>query len=115
MKTKILLLGAVVTAFAVSTFAAEPLLSPRAASNQNQHVSVPAETSTVAVAYVNNGSALLTPRAASNQAKLVKGTNADISAVQDCREQMAGSPKSIAECASHPSAPMPCCNMTATK
>lgn len=32
--TKVLLLGAVVTAFAFTSFAAEPLLSPRAAGNQ---------------------------------------------------------------------------------
>jgi hypothetical protein len=115
MKTKILLLGAVVTAFAVSTFAAGPLLSPRAASNQNQHMNVPAQTSTVAFAYVDTGAALLTPRLATSQGKLVKGSKADISSVQDCRKEMTGSPKSIAECASHPSAPMPCCNMTATK
>lgn len=115
MKTKNLLLGAVVAAFAVSTFAAGPLFSPRAASNQNQHVSTPAETATVTVAYADTGSALLAPRAAGNQAKLVKGAKADISTVQDCRKEMAGSPKSIAECASHPSAPMPCCNMTASK
>ena len=34
MKTQVLLLGAVVAAFAVTSFAAEPLLSPRAQDNQ---------------------------------------------------------------------------------
>ncbi len=115
MKTKILLLGAVVTAFAVSTFAAGPLFSPRAASNQTKIINSSVATLAVTATYADTGSALLTPRAASNQAKLVKGAKADTSTVQDCRKEMTGSPKSIAECASHPSAPMPCCNMTAAK
>ncbi|HEY5043245.1 MAG TPA: hypothetical protein VIK53_14730 [Verrucomicrobiae bacterium] len=34
MKTQVLLLGAVVAAFAVTSFAAEPLLSPRAQASQ---------------------------------------------------------------------------------
>ena len=115
MKTKILLLGAVVTALAVSTFAAGSLLSPRAASNQSQYVSTPAETATVTVTYADNGAALLAPRTASNQATLVKGVHDGGSRALDCKKNMAGSPKIIAECASHPSAPMPCCNMTASK
>ena len=34
MKTKIIVLGAVITAFAFTSFAAEPLLTPRMKDNQ---------------------------------------------------------------------------------
>ena len=82
--TKVLLLGAVVTAFAFTSFAAEPLLSPRAAGNQIKHVSSSVDTPMITVAYVDSGSALLSPRAAGNQIKVVAGTNNDINPALVC-------------------------------
>ncbi len=103
--TKVLLLGAVVTAFAFTSFAAEPLLSPRAAGNQIKHVSSSVDTPTITVAYVDSGSALLSPRAAGNQIKVVAGTNNDINPALVCLRTMSGSPKAKAECASHSTMP----------
>ena len=62
MKTKVLVLGAVITAFAFTSFAAEPLLSPRAKDNQIKIVKSSVETPTVTVAYVDSSAALLSPR-----------------------------------------------------
>ena len=106
MKSTVLLLGAVVAAFAITTFATEPLLSPRAAGNQIKHVSAVA-TPTVTITYTDS-TALLTPRAAGNQAKTVKGVNSDVNPAMACRKNMGGSsPKVVAECAAHTT--MPCC------
>jgi hypothetical protein len=112
MKTKILLLGAVVTAFAFTALAVEPLLSPRAAGNQTKIVKSSVATPAATVAYVDATPALLSPRAQAGQTKVVKGMNNDVNPAPDCTKNMAGSPKMIAECASHPGAPMPCCNLT---
>ena len=103
--TKVLLLGAVVTAFAFTSFAAEPLLSPRAAGNQIKHVSSSVDAPTVTIAYVDSGSALLSPRAAGNQTKVLKGTNTDVNPALICQKNMIGSPKAVAECASHSTMP----------
>ena len=105
MNTKVLLLGAVVTAFAFTSFAAEPLLTPRAASNQIKHVSNAVETPAATIVYVDSNAALLTPRAAGNQAKVVKGTNNEANVALDCAKNMAGSPKTVAECGSHTTMP----------
>ena len=51
MNTKVLLFGAVVAAFAITTFAAEPLLSPRAAGNQIKHVTAVATPAAITVDY----------------------------------------------------------------
>jgi hypothetical protein len=112
MKTNYLLLGAVIlTAITFNTSATTALLSPRAASNQIKRVHVVAETPTIA--YVEAPAALLSPRAASNQTKTVKGTDNSVNPAMLCKRDMTGSPKAIAECASHPGAPMPCCNLAA--
>jgi hypothetical protein len=103
--TKVLLLGAVVTAFAFTSFAAEPLLSPRAAGNQIKHVSSSVDAPTITVAYVDSGSALLSPRAQANQIKVLKGTNTDVNPALVCLKTMNGSPKAVAECASHTTMP----------
>jgi hypothetical protein len=105
MKTKVLLLGAVVTAFAFTSFAAEPLLSPRAKDNQIKIVKSSAEAPTTTIAYVDSGSALLSPRAQANQIRLVKGTNTDINPALICQKTMTGSPKAVAECSSHTTMP----------
>lgn len=108
MNTKVLLLGAVVTAFAFTSFAAEPLLSPRAAGNQIKIVRSDAPTApAIAVAYVETTPALLSPRAAGNQIKVVQGLNNDVNPALVCRENMLGSPKAVTECSSH--ATMPGC------
>ena len=103
--TKVLLLGAVVTAFAFTSFAAEPLLSPRAAGNQIKHVSSSVDAPTVTIAYVDSGSALLSPRAQANQIKVLKGTNTDVNPALVCQKTMSGSPKAVAECTSHTTMP----------
>ena len=105
MNTKVLLLGAVVAAFTVSTYAAEPLLTPRAAGNQINHVSTAAETPTTTIMYVDSKPALLAPRAASNQAKVVKGANIEANMAMDCAKNMGGSPKAVAECSAHTTMP----------
>ena len=103
--TKVLLLGAVVTAFAFTSFATEPLLSPRAAGNQIKHVSSAVETPTITITYVDTKPALLSPRAAGNQAKIVKGTNNEVNPALACQKTMVGSPKAVAECSSHTTMP----------
>jgi len=108
MNTKVLLLGAVVAAFTVSTHAAEPLLTPRAAGNQISNVT---ETPTTTITYVDSNNAVLTPRAAGNQAKVVKGANIDANMALDCKKNMGGSPKAVAECSAHTT--MPGCTMVA--
>jgi curli biogenesis system outer membrane secretion channel CsgG len=50
MNTKVLLFSVVVTAFAFTTFAAEPLLSPRAKDNQTKLASGTANDSNPALA-----------------------------------------------------------------
>jgi len=105
MNTKVLLLGAVVTTFALTSFAAEPLLTPRAAGNQIKHVSTAAEAPTATIMYVDSKPALLAPRAASNQAKVVKGANIDANMAMDCAKNMGGSPKAVAECSAHTTMP----------
>ena len=108
MKTaKILVLGAIVTAFTFSSFAAEPLLSPRAAGNQIKTATSSMATATVTTAYVDSGAALLSPRAAANLVKVVKGTTADANPAVACQKTMNGTPKAVTECTSHTT--MPAC------
>lgn len=90
--TKVLLLGAVVTAFTFSSFAVEPLLSPRAAGNQIKHVTSAVDAPTVTITYVNTTSTLLSPRAQGNQIRHVAGTNNDVNLVTAWRPTM--SPRS---------------------
>lgn len=103
--TKVLLLGAVVTAFAFTSFAVEPLLSPRAAGNQIKQVGSSVDTVTTTIAYVDSGSALLSPRAAGNQIKVVKGSINDVNPALVCLKTMSGSPRNVAECNSHTTMP----------
>ncbi len=53
--------------------------------------------------------ALLSPRAAGNQIASVAGTNIDVNPAIVCARNMNGSPKAVAECASHTT--MPGCNV----
>lgn len=105
--TKILVLSAVVTALAFSSFAAEPLLSPRAAGNQSKTAASSAAAATVTAACVDSGTALLSPRATANQVKVVKGTSAEVNPALACRKNMNGTPKAVTECTSHTT--MPAC------
>src|SRR6266568_8125920 len=106
MNTKILVLGAVVTAFAFTSFAAEPLLSPRAAGNQIKIVRSDAPTApAITIAYVAATPALLSPRAAGNQMKVGQGVADDVNPALVCRETMNGSPKAVTECSSHANMP----------
>ena len=106
MKTKVLLLGAVVTAFALTSFAAEPLLSPRAKDNQIKIVTSSIDTQGGTVTYVTPASpALLSPRAQASQVKVVKGVSNDSNPAMVCRKNMTGSPKAVGECSSHTTMP----------
>lgn len=106
MNTKVLLLGAVVAAFALNSFAAEPLLSPRAAGNQIKVVpSTASEAPAITVAYVETTPAQLSPRAAGNQLKVVKGITDETSLTLFCQQTMSGSPKAVTECSQHANMP----------
>jgi hypothetical protein len=113
MKTKVLLIGAIVTTFAFASFAAEPLFSPRAKGNQIKVVSSAAETGpAITINYVATAPALLSPRAAGNQIKVVQGVANDINPALVCRDNMNGTPHAVAECSSH--ANMPGCTTVAS-
>ena len=100
MKTKILLLGAVVTAFAFTTFAADALLSPRAVGNQIQVVpGITAAQSAPASA------SLQSPRAQNNQVVQVSGSEP---VVAKC--PMIGSPRDVSAAGS--AARTACCGQT---
>ena len=111
MKSKVLLLGAVVTAFAITSFAAEPLLSPRAAGNQIKIVKSSAATPTVAAADIAPGNALFSPRAQGNQIKVASGLANGSNPSLACRSGMTGSPKAVGACADNPNHPA-CNSMT---
>jgi len=100
MKIQALLLGAVVVTLASSSFAAEALLSPRAAGNQIKVVATPAEAPAV-----TGASALLSPRATGNQIKTVAGIANDTNPAAICRATMDGTPKAVTECSSHANMP----------
>ena len=107
MKTRSLIftIGAVaLTAITINATASDALLSPRAAGNQIKHVSGTAnDVNTVAA-----NTATISPRAAGNQIKTVAGTNNDVNPALACAKNMNGTPKTVAECASHTT--MPGCN-----
>ena len=103
--TNVLLLGAVVTAFSFTSFAAEPVLSPRAQDNQIKIVSSSVQTPTTTIAYVSANTALLSPRDRGNQIKVVSGVSNDVNPALACAKTMIGSPKAVAECNSHTTMP----------
>jgi hypothetical protein len=111
MKTKMIVLGAVVAAFSLASFAADPVLSPRAKGSLVPRASEVAPATSIN--YVDASSALLTPRARGNEIKVVKGASADVNPALVCRNSMMGSPKAVAECSAHTT--MPGCAMVATK
>jgi hypothetical protein len=105
MNTKVLLLGAVVAAFTFTSYATEPLLSPRAAGNQIKLSTNYVETQDLTSTRVAAGAPLLSPRAAGNQIKVAKGVYNDTNPVLLCQKTMIGSPRSVAECSSHTTMP----------
>jgi hypothetical protein len=112
MNAKVLLLGAVVAAFSFTSFAADALLTPRAAGNQPRAAGSPAVTPVIAVGYVDSTPALLLPRAEGNQIKIVKGVASDRNPALECRSNMNGSPKAVAACSQ--SVTMPGCQKLAS-
>lgn len=106
--TKILLLGALVTAFAYGSYAGDVFLSPRAKDNQIK--SVASSTETVAVA--TTSATLISPRAKDNQLKAVSGINNEANPYLACQKMMTGSPKAVQTCADNPA--MPLCNKPVT-
>jgi hypothetical protein len=105
MNAKVLILGAVVTAFAFTSMATEPLLSPRAAGNQIKFASSSVQAPAPTAAAANSGSALLSPRAAGNQIKVLKDTLTGVNPALFCSRNMVTSPRAAAECASHTTMP----------
>ena len=103
--TKVLLLGAVATALTFTSFAAEPLLSPRAAGNQARVFTSSIVTQGGTITYIVSAPALLSPCAQSGQMKIVKGMTSDVNPSLACRSGMTGSPKAVTECTSHTTMP----------
>jgi hypothetical protein len=102
MNTKMVLFGAVVTAFTFSSFATEPLLSPRAAGNQINRVASPVDSSATTDTYVDANTPLFSPRAAGNQIRILQDTSTDVNPVQDYERSITASPRAITEYISHP-------------
>jgi hypothetical protein len=102
MKTKILLLGTVITAFTMSAMATDALLTPRATDNQPKIAAGVASDPDLLAA---SRSTLLTPRAFGNQIKVVKGVASDSNPALACAKNMTSSPKAISECVSHTTMP----------
>jgi hypothetical protein len=100
MKTKVLLLGAVVTAFAFSASANDVLLSPRAAGNQ---IKVVSDFGVAPAAHP--GIALLMPRAQDNQIASVSGSKPVLA-----KCAVLGSPRAVSAAGS--AARTACCGQT---
>jgi hypothetical protein len=100
MKTNILLLGAVVTAFAFTSFGAEPLLSPRAQASQ-----IRIATSSDAPASTINSAITASPRGQVSQIAVIKGTVNESNPALICLKTMAGSPKVVDACSSNTTMP----------
>jgi hypothetical protein len=109
MKTKVLLLGAAITAFSFSSFAqsgAAALLTAQSASTP-----VAAVGTAGIVAYVNPAIVSSSPRAMAAQARTVTGTVVDRNPAAECAKTMGGTPKNVAACTEH--ANMPACRPAA--
>ena len=99
MKNTVLLLGAVVIAFTLTSFAADALRSPRAQANEIKIVNSTDATPAVTVAYVAPNTTPLSPRAQANQITVVKGVVSERNPYVECRNGMTGSsPKAITTC-----------------
>lgn len=99
MKTTFLLVGAMVTSFALSSFAAEPLLSPRAHENQIKISAGAVDTQGGGVAYASpTASVALSPRAENNLIRVVAASGNEVNPALVCQKNMTGSPKAVAQC-----------------
>ena len=103
--TKVLLLGAVVAAFSFTALAQSGAAAFLRAPILREPVSNTPAVEPVTITYVNSSSALLSPRAKGNEIKVVKGVANDSNPALACRNNMAGSPKQVAECISHTTMP----------
>lgn len=110
MKTRNLLIISAVSALAtVNLLAADVALSPRASDHQSRIVSGSNNDPNLTSANTVPAS----PRLLENQIKTTSVTTAE---APSCVKNMAGSnPKTIAACAEHPGAAMPCCSVAASK
>ena len=100
--TKVLLFGAVVTAFAFTTFGGDVQLSPRAKDSQ-----IKVAPGITAAQPAQAGAVALAPRAQVNQIKTVSGVVTERNPYLECRNSMTGSPKAVQACADNPN--MPAC------
>jgi len=114
MKSKVLLLGAVVAVFSFTSFAADALLSPRTQGNQIKTINRTVNTPALTVAYVTPANTLPSPRAQGNQVKVAAGIADDSNPALACSKGMAGSPKAVAECSQHTTMPG-CITVASTK
>lgn len=113
MKTK-LLLSAMVAAFAVSTFAGDVNLSPRAKDHQIKVVKNLTEKTAPTIASAATASPkLLSPRAAGNQIAKVSGVANERNPYLECQKTMTGSPKAVQACIE--SGAMPCMTVAPLK
>jgi len=101
MKNKSLLLGAVLAAVTFTSFATQPLLSPRAKGNQINFINTPPATTTTVIARADATTVLLSPRAAGNQIKFGQVTEADGNRETACQKDTTLSPRALTECNSH--------------
>jgi hypothetical protein len=101
MKIKIVLLSAVVTAFAFNSFAAQPLFSPRAQGNQIKVINATDATPASDVTHEDATTVLLSPRAAGNRIKVGGGVDTDASRVSACQKEMTANSRALTECMSH--------------
>jgi hypothetical protein len=97
MNIKILVLGAVLTTLAGSTFAAGALLSPRAQGNQIKVAATSDASAVTTLAYVDSVTPL-SPRLAAAQTKVVKGLDNDRNPKLECLRTMNGTPKAVGAC-----------------
>lgn len=113
MKTK-LLLSAMVAAFAVSTFAGDVNLSPRAKDNQIKVVkNTTQKTDTTVASTATASPKLMSPRAADNQIAKVSGMANERNPYLECQKMMTGSPKAVQACIE--SGAMPCMTVAPLK
>ena len=108
MTTKVLLLGVAVAAFSFTSFAGSGAATLLRLPDTSQPSAANATVTTII--YVGS-TAPISPRAQANQTKIIKGMANDSNPALDCRRNMVGNPKAVAECASH--ATMPGCVKTA--
>jgi hypothetical protein len=112
MNTKALLLGTIIAAFAISTFATDALLTPRAKGNQIKVIASAPEGTAIPMNYVAS-TPTASPRVNAAQIKVVKGVLADQNPALECLQNMQGTPRAVTACSQ--SVTMPGCQKLASK